>query len=115
MPFPGDKMTKSMNPTPADFASMFESSAAAGAMKEGQVIPATVLRIDNDSIVVDIGLKTEGRIDIKEFSLDDKQPAPGDIVDVYLDRIENALGEAVLSREKARREFGRTIAGRWFN
>ena len=97
-------MTKSMNPTPADFASMFESSAAAGAMKEGQVIPATVLRIDNDSIVVDIGLKTEGRIDIKEFSLEDKQPAPGDIVDVYLDRIENALGEAVLSREKARRE-----------
>jgi small subunit ribosomal protein S1 len=97
-------MNKSMNPTSADFASMFETSAAAGAMKEGQVIPATVLRIDNDSIVVDIGLKTEGRIDIKEFSLEDKQPAPGDIVDVYLDRIENALGEAVLSREKARRE-----------
>jgi len=97
-------MNTSMNPTPADFASMFESSAAAGAMQEGQVIPATVLRIDNDAIVVDIGLKTEGRIPTKEFALEDKQPAPGDIVDVYLDRIENALGEAVLSREKARRE-----------
>jgi small subunit ribosomal protein S1 len=97
-------MTKSMNPTPADFAAMFEGSAAAGAMQEGQVIPATVLRIDNDAIVVDIGLKTEGRIPVKEFSLEDKQPVPGDIVDVYLDRIENALGEAVLSRDKARRE-----------
>jgi small subunit ribosomal protein S1 len=97
-------MSNQMNPTSADFASMFESSAAAGAMQEGQVIPATVLRIDNDAIVVDIGLKTEGRIPIKEFALEDKQPAPGDIVDVYLDRIENALGEAVLSRDKARRE-----------
>jgi small subunit ribosomal protein S1 len=97
-------MTNEMNPSSADFASMFESSAAAGAMQEGQVIPATVLRIDNDAIVVDIGLKTEGRIPVKEFALEDKQPAPGDIVDVYLDRIENALGEAVLSRDKARRE-----------
>jgi small subunit ribosomal protein S1 len=97
-------MSNQMNPTSADFASMFESSAAAGAMQEGQVIPATVLRIDNDAIVVDIGLKTEGRIPVKEFALEDKQPAPGDIVDVYLDRIENALGEAVLSRDKARRE-----------
>jgi small subunit ribosomal protein S1 len=97
-------MSNQMNPTSADFASMFESSAAAGAMQEGQVIPATVLRIDNDAIVVDIGLKTEGRIPVKEFALEDKQPAPGDIIDVYLDRIENALGEAVLSRDKARRE-----------
>jgi small subunit ribosomal protein S1 len=83
---------------------MFEGSAAAAAMQEGQVIPATVLRVENDAIVVDIGLKTEGRIPAKEFALEDKQPAPGDIVDVYLDRIENALGEAVLSRDKARRE-----------
>jgi small subunit ribosomal protein S1 len=97
-------MTNKMNPTPADFAAMFEGSAAAAAMQEGQVIPATVLRVENDAIVVDIGLKTEGRIPAKEFALEDKQPAPGDIVDVYLDRIENALGEAVLSRDKARRE-----------
>ena len=97
-------MTNKMNPTPDDFAAMFEGSAAAAAMQEGQVIPATVLRVDNDAVVVDIGLKTEGRIPSKEFALEDKQPAPGDIVDVYLDRIENALGEAVLSRDKARRE-----------
>ncbi|MFN3313008.1 MAG: 30S ribosomal protein S1 [Hyphomonas sp.] len=97
-------MTTQMNPTPADFAAMFEGSAAAAAMQEGQVIPATVLRIDNDAVVVDIGLKTEGRIPTKEFALEDKQPAAGDLIDVYLDRIENALGEAVLSRDKARRE-----------
>jgi hypothetical protein len=100
----GDPMTDKFNPSSQDFAELFENSAAASAMQEGQVIPATVVRIENDVIVVDVGLKTEGRIAIKEFALEDKQPAPGDIVDVYLDRIENALGDAVLSRDKARRE-----------
>ncbi len=97
-------MTTKMNPTSAEFAAMFEGSAAAAAMQEGQVIPATVVRLDNDAVVVDIGLKTEGRIPLKEFSMEERQPAAGDIIDVYLDRIENALGEAVLSRDKARRE-----------
>jgi small subunit ribosomal protein S1 len=55
-------------------------------------------------VLVDIGLKTEGRIPLREFSMEDDQPKSGDIVDVYLDRIENALGDAVLSRDKARRE-----------
>jgi small subunit ribosomal protein S1 len=93
-----------MNPSTDDFASMFESSAAAAAMQEGQVVPATVIRIENDAVLVDIGLKTEGRIPLREFSMEDDQPKTGDIVDVYLDRIENALGDAVLSRDKARRE-----------
>jgi small subunit ribosomal protein S1 len=97
-------MTEKMNPTTDDFAAMFESSAAAGAMKEGQVIPATVIGIENENVLVDIGLKTEGRIPTKEFALEDEQPKAGDIIDVYLDRIENALGDAVLSRDKARRE-----------
>jgi small subunit ribosomal protein S1 len=101
---PGENMINSMNPTTDDFAAMFESSAAAGAMKEGQVIAATVIGIENDAVVLDIGLKTEGRILLKEFALEDNQPKTGDIIDVYLDRIENALGEAVLSRDKARRE-----------
>ena len=97
-------MSNSMNPSTDDFASMFETSAAAAAMQEGQVVPATVIRIENDFVLVDIGLKTEGRIPAREFALEDDQPKPGDIVDVYLDRIENALGDAVLSRDKARRE-----------
>ena len=62
--------------------------------------------IEHDFVVVDIGLKTEGRIPLREFLIDDGAGAPkvGDIVEVYLDRIENALGDAVVSREKARRE-----------
>ena len=100
----GTQMSDNFNPSTDDFAAMFESSTAASAMQEGQVIPATVIRIDNDAVLVDIGLKTEGRIPVKEFSMEDKEPEAGDIVDVYLDRIENALGDAVLSRDKARRE-----------
>ena len=62
-------MTDTMNPSTDDFAAMFETSAAAAAMQEGQVIPATVIRIDNDAVLVDIGLKTEGRIPLREFSM----------------------------------------------
>ncbi|MEZ5945462.1 MAG: 30S ribosomal protein S1 [Hyphomonas sp.] len=97
-------MSNSMNPSTDDFAAMFETSAAAAAMQEGQVVAATVIRIENDFVLVDIGLKTEGRIPAREFSMEDEPPKPGAIVDVYLDRIENALGDAVLSRDKARRE-----------
>lgn len=96
--------TETMNPSTDDFAALFEGSAAAETMTEGKVIPATVIAVENDAVVVDVGLKTEGRIPIKEFFLDDNQPEVGKIVEVYLDRIENALGDAVLSREKARRE-----------
>lgn len=97
-------MTDTMNPTTDDFAAMFEESAAAAAMTEGKVVPATVLSVENDALIVDVGLKTEGRIPLKEFITDENQPQPGDIIEVYLDRIENALGDAVLSRDKARRE-----------
>ncbi|MFV0281036.1 MAG: 30S ribosomal protein S1, partial [Rhodoblastus sp.] len=56
--------------------------------------------------VIDLGLKTEGRVALKEFTGHGRDPAPevGDTVEVYLERIENALGEAVISRDKARRE-----------
>ncbi|MGE3302337.1 MAG: 30S ribosomal protein S1 [Hyphomonadaceae bacterium] len=95
-----------MNPTTQDFAALLEESLAGRGMVEGRVVAATVTAVDNDVVVVDVGLKTEGRIPIREFLVDNDGPAPkaGDIVDVYLDRIENALGEAVISREKARRE-----------
>ena len=93
-----------MNPTTDDFAAMFAESFSDGNMIEGRVVPATVTEVAGDFITVDVGLKTEGRISAKEFSQDDKQPQVGDIVDIYLERIENALGDAVLSRDKARRE-----------
>lgn len=97
-------MTDSMTPSTDDFASMFEESAGAATLQEGRVVPATVITNNGDFLTLDVGLKTEGRVPSKEFMLEDKQPEPGDIVEVYLDRIENLMGEAVLSRDKARRE-----------
>ncbi|MEO1304529.1 MAG: S1 RNA-binding domain-containing protein, partial [Pseudomonadota bacterium] len=97
-------MTDSMNPSTEDFASMFEDSAGAATLVEGKVVPATVISNNGDYLVLDVGLKTEGRVASKEFLLEEKQPEAGDIVEVYLDRIENLMGEAVLSRDKARRE-----------
>lgn len=94
----------SMNPTTEDFSAMFESTLNADHLVEGRVVPATVQSIENDYYILDFGLKTEGRVPSREFAVDENKPGKGDIVDVYLERIENALGEAVLSREKARRE-----------
>ncbi len=96
--------TESLTPSSDDFAAMFESSAAASAMTEGRVVPATVIGIENDFVILDVGLKTEGRIPLKEFGQDDAPPETGQLVEVYLERIENALGDAMLSRDKARRE-----------
>jgi small subunit ribosomal protein S1 len=93
-----------LKPTTDDFAALLEESFAGTAMIEGRVVPATVTAVGNDFITVDVGLKTEGRIPAREFSSDEKQPAVGEIDEVYLERIENALGDAVLSRDKARRE-----------
>ncbi|MBS0384687.1 MAG: 30S ribosomal protein S1 [Proteobacteria bacterium] len=96
----------SLNPSRDDFATMLDQSFESRGMVEGKVVPATVVAIEHDFVVVDIGLKTEGRIPVREFFTDDNAPLPkpGEIVEVYLDRIENALGDAVVSREKARRE-----------
>ena len=101
-----DTQNSSLNPTRDDFAALLDQSLGSKGMIEGRVMPATVVAIEHDFVVVDIGLKTEGRIPLLEFLVDDGagQPKPGDIVEVYLDRIENALGDAVISREKARRE-----------
>ena len=93
-----------MNPSTDDFAALFEESFAGSAMIEGRVVPATVTSVGGDFITVDVGLKTEGRIPLREFAADETQPTDGAIVEVYLERIENALGDAVLSRDKAKRE-----------
>jgi small subunit ribosomal protein S1 len=93
-----------LNPTVDDFASMLEETLGARGAVEGKVITASIASIENDFVIVDVGLKTEGRIPLREFGLDERNLKAGDLVEVYLDRIENALGEAVVSREKARRE-----------
>jgi small subunit ribosomal protein S1 len=100
------KSAVSMNPTRDDFMSLLEESYSDRPVSEGQVVKGRVLAIEKDNVIIDVGLKTEGRVPMKEFSQPGKDVVikPGDTVEVYLERIENALGEAVLSRDKARRE-----------
>ncbi len=93
-------------PTRDDFAAMLEDSFTHGNLQEGAVIKGTVVAIEKDLAVIDVGLKTEGRVPLREFNGPGRQTdlKVGDTVEVYLERVENALGEAVLSRDKARRE-----------
>jgi small subunit ribosomal protein S1 len=93
-------------PTREDFASMIDESFGHGNLQEGSVVKGTVVGIEKEVAVIDVGLKTEGRVALREFAGPGRQSEikVGDTVEVYLERIENALGEAVLSRDKARRE-----------
>src|SRR3954463_10788914 len=93
-------------PSREDFAAMLEESFAQGAPQEGAVVKGTVVGIEKDVAVIDVGAKTEGRVALREFTGPGRQGEIkiGDTVEVYLERVENALGEAVLSRDKARRE-----------
>ncbi len=93
-------------PSREDFAALLEDSFTHGNLQEGAVIKGTVVAIEKDLAVIDVGLKTEGRVPLREFNGPGRQNEikVGDTVEVYLERVENALGEAVLSRDKARRE-----------
>ncbi|MDP2118867.1 MAG: 30S ribosomal protein S1 [Hoeflea sp.] len=89
-----------------DFASLFAESLATQDLAEGYVAKGIVIAIEKDVAIIDVGLKVEGRVPLKEFGAKAKDGTlkVGDEVEVYVERIENALGEAMLSREKARRE-----------
>jgi small subunit ribosomal protein S1 len=93
-------------PTREDFAKLIDESFGNGHLQEGSVVKGTVVAIERDLAVIDVGLKTEGRVALREFAGPGRSAEikVGDTVEVYLERIENALGEAVLSRDKARRE-----------
>ena len=93
-------------PSREDFAALLEASFKAADMQEGTVVKGTVVGFEKDLAVIDVGLKVEGRVPLKEFGVKgrDGDLKIGDEVEVYLERVENALGEAVLSRDKARRE-----------
>ena len=95
----------SMNPTRDEFAALLDETLAGRDIIEGSVVQGLVRGIEKDFVLVDVGLKTEGRIAVKEFTSDGRDaPKVGDTVEVYLERVENAAGEAVISREKAKRE-----------
>ena len=96
----------SYNPTMDDFAAMLSESLAKDDVYEGQVIKGRIVGIEKDQAVIDVGLKMEGRVKLSEFSINGAPSTlkVGDTVEVFLERVENALGEAVLSRDKAKRE-----------
>jgi small subunit ribosomal protein S1 len=97
----------SMTPTRDDFAALLDESFGGRDFMEGSVVKGTVVSIEKDFAIIDVGLKTEGRILTKEFGVGEDGKATvkvGDEVEVFLERVENALGEAVISRDKARRE-----------
>ncbi|RBP07072.1 SSU ribosomal protein S1P [Roseiarcus fermentans] len=98
--------TQTHAPSREDFAALLSETYGDDEAFEGSVVKGRVVAIEKDMAVIDVGLKTEGRVALKEFTNHGRDPAPGlgDEVEVYLERIENALGEAVLSRDKARRE-----------
>lgn len=99
-------MTDTLNPTRDDFSALLDETLGSRDLGEGQVVHGRVVGIEKDIIIIDVGLKTEGRIPAREFGQGDGSAVPkvGDDVEVYLERVENALGEAVISRDKARRE-----------
>ena len=96
--------TATLSPTRDDFAALLDEQLAGRDLGEGQVVHGRVVGVEKDFVIVDVGLKTEGRIPTREFGVGDETPKKGDTVEVYLERVENALGEAVISREKAKRE-----------
>ncbi|HEY8128992.1 MAG TPA: 30S ribosomal protein S1 [Hyphomicrobium sp.] len=98
--------TRELNPSREDFAALLAESLAKDDLFEGSVVKGKIVGIEKDMAIIDVGLKMEGRVAMKEFGLGGKPSdlKVGDTVEVYLERVENALGEAVLSRDKARRE-----------
>jgi len=101
-------MASVANPTRDDFARMLDEQLGGVADDgfEGRVVKGTITAIENDKAVIDVGLKSEGRVPLREFARgeDDHGLKVGDEVEVYVDRVENADGEAMLSRDRARRE-----------
>ena len=92
--------------TDENFAELLEESLEKQQSFEGTVAKGRIISIENDMVLVDVGLKSEGHVPLKEFISpgEDSDIKPGDEVDVFVERLENNNGEAMLSREKARRE-----------
>ncbi|MCL6728744.1 30S ribosomal protein S1 [Sphingomonas hankyongi] len=94
-------------PTRDDFAALLNQSLGGeNETFEGKVVKGTVTAIENDMAVIDVGLKSEGRVPLREFAAPGQKAelSVGDEVEVFVDRVENSAGEAMLSRDRARRE-----------
>jgi small subunit ribosomal protein S1 len=89
-----------------DFAALLDATLGTDSGFDGSVITGRIVRLEGDTAVIDVGLKSEGRVPLKEFAAPGQKPEikPGDLVDVYVERYEDRDGSIILSREKARRE-----------
>jgi len=89
-----------------DFGALFEESIKSSGKTEGSVVKGIVVAVEKDTVIIDVGMKSEGRVPLREFQIGNVLPElkAGDEVEVYLEKIENRNGEAMLSREKALRE-----------
>ena len=89
-----------------EFEALLNESFEIDTPQEGSVVRGRVLAIEAGQAIIDVGYKMEGRVDLKEFALPGEQPNVniGDEVEVFLRNVENARGEAVISREMAKRE-----------
>ncbi len=100
--------TTDMAPPPSmeNFAALLDETLGSGDGLEGTVIKGRIVAIDNDHALIDVGLKSEGRVPLREFATPGQnlELKVGDTVEVFLERMEDKHGEAQLSREKARRE-----------
>ncbi|MDP9195741.1 MAG: 30S ribosomal protein S1 [Pseudomonadota bacterium] len=103
-------------PEKESFAALLEESFGSANNLEGSVIKGRVIAVEKDSIVLDVGLKSEGRVALKEFVVNGQAPElkAGDTVEVFLERMEDRNGEVMLSREKAKREEAWTVLEKSF-
>jgi len=87
------------------FAALFEESLSRQEMRAGEVITAEVVRVDQNFVVVNAGLKSESFIPVEEFKNDrgEVEAIPGDFVQVAIEMLEDGYGETRLSRDKAKR------------
>ena len=99
-----------------NFADLLAESFSESTSIEGSVVKGTIIAIEADNAIIDVGLKSEGRIPLKEFTAPGQDPElqVGDNVEVYVERMEGKDGQALLSREKARREEAWVILERAF-
>ncbi len=99
-----------------NFADLLAESFSESTSVEGSVVRGTIIGIESDNVIIDVGLKSEGRIPLKEFTAPGQDPElqVGDTVEVYVERMEDKDGQALLSREKARREEAWVILERAF-
>ena len=99
-----------------EFEALLSESFGDEVSIEGSVVKGTIISIEGDSALIDVGLKSEGRVSLREFTSPGQEHGlkAGDLVEVYVERMEDRNGEAMLSREKARREEAWVILERAF-